>query len=204
MNQAVLSSFHFGSVEHYRLLAGCDRVLIDIGEHYERQSFRTRTSIAGPNGVHHLTVPVLHDHGSKTPMREVRVSHAEAWPQKHVHAIRSAYGNTPWFIHYIDAIEELYLTEYVGLADLNMASLRLGMRWLGLNTLIEVSTAYVEQPTSLDLRASLHPKRPLPQGITPVGPYPQVFADRLGFVGRMSVIDLVCNCGPQSARIIRA
>ena len=38
----LLSSFYFGSVEHYRLLAQHHRVVIDVGEHYERQSYRTR------------------------------------------------------------------------------------------------------------------------------------------------------------------
>ncbi len=34
----VLSAFYFGSVEHYRLLAQRPKVIIDLGEHYERQS----------------------------------------------------------------------------------------------------------------------------------------------------------------------
>lgn len=227
----VLSAFYFGSVEHYRVLARHPKVIIDTGEHYERQSYRTRTRIVGPNGVQDLNVQIARDHGHKMPMHTVGLSTAEMWPQQHLHAIRSAYGNTPWFIHYIDAIEEVLTRRHHRLIDLDLATMRLGMKWLGLTTEVEVSEAYVEvsgehrvasgecgpaEPHSplvahrsvldtrhVDLRTTFHPKRPLPTEITAVPPYPQVFADRHGFQGRMSVIDLVCNCGPDAQVIIR-
>lgn len=202
----ILSAFYFGSVEHFALLARHPKVIIDIGEHYERQSYRTRTSIVGPNGVQHLNVQIARDHGSKMPMREVGLSQMESWQQQHLHAIRSAYGQTPWFIHYIDDIERVLSMRHERLADLLLATMRLGMKWLGLGTELVVSEAYVEVSSELlttprpllDLRASLHPKKPLSVSAPIVPPYPQVFADRHGFVPRMSVIDLVCNCGPSS------
>jgi hypothetical protein len=200
----ILPAFYFGSVEHYRLLARHPKVILDIGEHYERQSYRTRTSIVGPNGVQDLTVQVARRSGEKMPMRTVGLSYSESWPQQHVHAIRSAYGNTPWFIHYIDDIEAVVLKGYDRLVDLDLATMRLGMKWLGLTTEEEVSEAYVEGVSAAwDLRTSLHPKKPVPPVVEPVRPYPQVFADRHGFQPRMSVIDLVCNCGPDAKVIIR-
>ena len=56
---------------------------------------------------------------------------------------------------------------------------------------------------SIDLRTNLHPKGPLPKELAAVRPYPQVFADRHGFIPRASIIDLVCNCGPDARGIIR-
>ncbi|MCC7503342.1 MAG: WbqC family protein [Flavobacteriales bacterium] len=216
----VLSAFYFGSVEHYRLLAECPKAIIDIGEHYERQSYRTRTSIVGPNGKQDLVVQIARRSGEKMPMRSVGLSYIETWPQQHVHAIRSAYGNTPWFIHYIDAIEDVVLKKYDRLVDLDLATMRLGLKWLGLRTEVAVSEEYLEAaippgsdlplaaehlPLELqDLRTTLHPKRPLPQEITKVRPFPQVFADRHGFVQRMSVIDLVMNTGPEARRSLLA
>ncbi len=216
----LLSSFYFGSVEHYRLLAKHPRTILDTGEHYARQSYRTRTGIVGPNGRQDLSVQVLHDHGRKIHLRDVRLSFAETWPAQHVHAIRSAYGQTPWFIHYIDEIEAVVMDRYERLVDLQMATIALGMKWLGIATDIFVSEQYVEgreihmakggigpvdytTPLAerlplLDLRDALHPKKPLPPEVTPVPEYTQVFADRHGFVPRMSVIDLVCNAGPQA------
>jgi hypothetical protein len=228
----VCTAFYFGSVEHYRLLARHPKVIIDVGEHYERQSYRTRTRIGGPNGVQDLNVPIARDHGRKLPMRSVGLSYSETWPQQHLHAIRSAYGNTPWFIHYIDAIEAVVMKRYERLVDLDLATMRLGMKWLGLTTEVEVRETYLDvsgewrvasdergpaEPHSplvthhsvndtrhLDLRTTFHPKKPLPPPVEAVPAYPQVFADRHGFQPRMSVIDLVCNCGPEAARILRS
>lgn len=205
MEAPVLSACYFGPVELYRLLARHERVLFDAGEHYVRQSYRTRTRIVGPNGPQDLCVHVQHDHGAKMPMREVRLSYAETWPQQHLHAIRSAYGNSPWFIHYIDDIEAVLLARHEHLVDLDLATLRLGMRWLGLRTGIDVSRSYVETdaPGRLDLRASLHPKRPLPAGMDAGPAYAQVFELRHGFQPRLSVLDLVMNQGPEAAAWLR-
>ncbi len=195
----LLSSFYFGSVEHYRLLAQHPKVVIDIGEHYERQSYRTRTGIVGPNGGQDLSIQVVHDHGKKMPMRDVRLSYAETWPAQHVHAIRSAYGQTPWFIHYIDDIEAVVMKRYDRLVDLQLATIGIGMKWLGVKTELIISDKYVEQLVDMvDLRSCFQSKEPLPAEVSPVPPYTQVFADRHGFIPRMSVIDLVCNCGPEA------
>ncbi len=226
MRTPILPAFYFGSVEHYRLLAKHPQVIIDVGEHYVRQSYRTRTHIVGPNGVQDLNVQIARDHGQKMPMHTVGLSTVETWPQQHVHAIRSAYGKAPWTLHYIDAIEAVITAPYTRLIDLDLATMRLGLKWLGLSTEVVVSEAYVEvsgelrvasgecghstphsplvtHHSRLDLRTSLHPKKPLPQELTSTPPYPQVFADRHGFQPRMSIIDLVCNCGPEAKRIVR-
>ncbi len=195
----LLSTFYFGSVEHYRLLAHHPKAIIDGGEHHVRQSYRTRTGIVGPNGAQALSVHVEHTGGTKIPVRDVRLSCSEPWHRQHLHAIRSAYGNTPWFIHYIDDIEAVLLAGHTHLIDLNRASLAAGMRWLGIGTAIEEAAHHVEDVEGLlDLRDRLHPKKPLPEEVAHVRPYPQVFADRHGFVPRRSVIDLVCNCGPEA------
>ena len=203
MSVPLLSPFYFGSVEHYRLLAHHPRVVIDLGEHYERQSYRNRTSIMGPNGRQELVAQISRRSGAKMPVGTVGLSYEERWPQEHVHAIRSAYGQTPWFIHFIDEVEAVVLMKYDRLVDLDLATMRLAMKWLGLRTEIVLSETYVDATEAhLDLRTALHPKRPLPTSIDPVGPYPQVFADRHGFISRLSILDLVCNCGRDSRRFV--
>lgn len=205
MGIPLLSPFYFGSVEHYRLLARHPRVVIDAGGHYEKQTYRTRTDILGPNGPQSLNVAVRREHGTKMPLRTVGLSYAETWPQQHLHALRSAYGQAPWALHFMDDIADVLLQRHERLLDLDLATLRLGLRWLGLDTEIDLRDSYVEDTTDLiDLRTALHPKRPLPPQVTACPGYPQVFADRHGPVPRLSVIDLVCNSGPDARRIIRA
>ncbi|MEO8732986.1 MAG: WbqC family protein, partial [Flavobacteriales bacterium] len=196
MADVLLSAFYFGTVEHYALIAKSTLVTIDTGEHYERQSYRTRTGIIGPNGKQDLIVTIDRRSGEKMPMHTVELSYTEPWNARHVQAIRSAYGQTPWFIHYIDEIETVLLKKYDRLMDLDLATMRLAMRWLGLKTEVVVSPTYVEEFASSegvlleDHRTDFNPKRSLPKAIPEIGPYTQVFADRHGFTGRMSIIDL--------------
>ncbi len=193
----LLSAFYFGSVAHYALMARSTQVVIDLGEHYQRQSYRTRTRIVGPNGTQDLLVPTARRSGEKMPMHTVGLSYAEPWNRQHLQALRSAYGQTPWFIHYIDDLEDLLATHHARLIDLDLATMRLAMKWLGITTPVEVCETYVEDPGALiDLRDSLHPKRLLPSVVPHLPPYMQVFSERHGFMDRLCIIDLVMNLGP--------
>lgn len=200
----LLSAFYFGSVEHYVLIARSSRVVIDAGEHYARQSYRTRTSLAGPNGQQDLNVTIERRSGEKMPMHTVRLSYAEPWNRQHLQAIRSVYGQTPWFIHYIDTVEELLGRHWSNLLDLDLATMHAALKWTGITTPVEVSHRHVEDATSMmDLREALQPKKDLPPSVPTLAPYPQVFSDRLGFMRRMSILDLLMNTGPQAAGFLR-
>ena len=201
----LLSAFYFGSAEHYALIAQSGRVVIDAGDHYERQSYRTRTSIIGPNGLQELNVSIARRSGEKMPMRTVGLSYAEPWNSQHVQAIRTAYGQTPWLIHYIDEIEAVLKPKYDRLIDLDLATVRMAVGWLGITTPVEVREEHVEDiGNMIDLRHSLHPKKALPPHVSALPAYPQIFADRHGFMGRSSILDLVMNTGPHARQLLRA
>ncbi len=203
MATPLLSAFYFGTVEHYALLARSGGAVIDTGEHYDRQSYRNRTAIIGPNGRQDLVVSIARRSGEKIPMHSVGLSYAEPWNAQHVQAIRTAYGQTPWFIHYMPDVEDLLLKKYESLIDLDLATMRMALKWLKLNVPVEVRENYVEETSGmLDLRNTLHPKKSLAPDVSAVPPYTQVFADRHGFAGRLNILDLVMNAGPDAAGIL--
>lgn len=199
----LLSAFYFGTVEHYALLARCGHALIDAGEHYERQSYRSRTRIIGPNGVQELVVPIVRRSGMKMAMHDVGLSYAEPWHTRHLQAVRTAYGQTPWFIHYMPDLEALLTRRYERLIDLDLATMRTVLKWLRSPVTIEIREQFVEDVAgSEDHRKDLHPKKALPPGIPAVKPYPQVFEDRHGFSGRLSILDLLMNTGPGASELL--
>ncbi len=200
----LMSAFYFGSVEHYALIARSTGVVIDVGEHYGRQSYRSRTSLPGPNGKQDLNVAIARRSGEKMPMCTVGLSYAEPWHRQHLHAIRSTYGQAPWFIHYMDGLEAVLGQRHASLVDLDLATMRLVLQWLRLAVPVEVRKQHVDNADGLlDLRNSLHPKKPLPPEVPPLAAYPQVFADRHGFLGRMCILDLLMNTGQGALRILR-
>ncbi|MGV9011562.1 MAG: WbqC family protein [Flavobacteriales bacterium] len=203
MSIPLLSAFYFGAVEHYALLARSESAVIDTGEHYERQSYRNRSSIIGPNGRQDLVVSITRRSGEKMPMQSVGLSYAEPWNAQHVQAIRTAYGQTPWFIHYMPDVEDLLLKKYDSLVELDLATIRMALKWLKLDIAIELRENFVEDRSGLlDLRTSLSPKKSLPPSVPAITAYTQVFADRHGFVGRLSILDLVMNAGPEARGIL--
>lgn len=201
----LLSAFYFGTAEHYAVLAQAGSGVIETGGHYQRQSYRNRTTIMGPNGRQELIVPIVRRSGERMPLCTVELSYDEPWPSRHLQAIRTAYGQTPWFIHYLPDLEELYAQRWLKLVDLDLASMQLAMRWLQLKVTLAVRDVYVEDQHGLaDHRMDLHPKKPLPVGFPVVPAWPQAFQQRHGFTGRLSVLDLVMNSGPAARGLLQA
>ena len=80
-------------VKLYEHVAGT--IALEGCEHYIKQSYRNRCRILGPNGVQSLTIPVELPAGTKTPIREVRISDHGEWRHLHAQALRTAYGASP-------------------------------------------------------------------------------------------------------------
>lgn len=147
----------------------------------------------GPNGMQELSIPV-HLQGNHTPMHEVRISYESRWQQQHWGAIRSAYGQSPFFAFYADYFSPFYDSkkrEY--LCEYNDAILGLTLRLLKTEKAIASTTAFFPY-TENDLRLKFSPKKNTPFSLS--RPYIQVFSDRHGFVPDLSIIDLLCCAGP--------
>jgi len=203
MDTLIVPACYFGPIELYKAIARADRVIVDTGEHFVRQSYRTQTHLASANGVETLSVRIQRTH-EKTPMRQMRLSYAEAWPAQHWHAIRSAYGQSAWFIHYEEAVRSVVLTKHENLVERNMATMQLMLRLCRMDKPLHVEQEYQEPTQGIDLREALHPKKELPAFLQPTPSYRQVFEEKYGFAPRMSILDLLMNMGPETTTILRS
>ena len=84
-----------------------DDVIIDLHEHYVKQSLRNRCELVGSQGRFSLTVPVHRPSGVKIKMQDILVSYDEEWREVHRKTIRSAYGSSPYFIYYWEELSVL-------------------------------------------------------------------------------------------------
>jgi len=75
-------------------------------------------------------------------------------------------------------------------------------RMIGMEATVTFANNYIADPLpgTCDFRELIHPKRSAPFQ-TP--PYYQVFADKLGFIPDLSIIDLLFNMGNESRLILR-
>lgn len=153
--------------------------LIDVAEHYVKQTIRNRCTIAMPDGPQHLIIPV-EAASCHVPMRDIRISEHGNWRHHHWNALRTAYGKSPFFEYYADDFAPFFAARtHDYLIDFNAALHDVVCR------LIDITQPVPPQQRCLQ-----------PDG-TPQ-PYYQVFAPRLGFLPDLSILDLLFNMGPES------
>ena len=185
------------------------RIALEGCEHYIKQSYRNRCCILGPNGVQSLTIPVELSQGTKTPIREVRISEHGAWRHLHVQALRTAYGASPFFEYYADELLPFYERRYTYLWDFNsdllhtlLSLLQLDVAWCATEDFIPPHSA--DAPPGLcDLRYSLSPKSVEAIPGVQLRPYYQLHLARRGFVEDLSIFDLLFEMGPESLLVLR-
>lgn len=193
----VIPSSYLAPVSYYALLwaHGCE-VCVEQYEYYVKQTLRSRAYIAMAHGKECLTVPVVHSSGVKTPMRDIKISDHGNWRHLHWQALRTAYDKSPFFEFYADEIAHFYEgrpTEW--LMEFNLMLTQTVCNLLGMDVSLTLTDEYRAEGDFVDLRCETFDSA---QG----EPYYQVFAERNGFIGGLSIVDLLFNMGPESLLIL--
>lgn len=123
---------------------------IDLGAHYQKGSLQNKCRIGMNVGSGVLSVPLRKGKHSGLSIKNVQIANDSPWQSNHVRAIESTYGKTPYFIHYIDDLRELFSHNYDSLFDLTESTMRflidkmrLDKYYLYLHDYIEDETEYV-------------------------------------------------------------
>lgn len=192
------STNYFGTLPYFQSIAQQKQIKIDIHEHYKKQTWRNRTQILESNGPMYLSVPVIRPNGSKTPVKEVKVSPEKGWRKDHWKAIESSYKHAPFFFYYGPMIKQLIYQEEELLYVYNHNIFVQLLKWLDLDINISFSKEYIVPENKEDLRISLDRKKfDIPQK-----PYIQVFSDKYPFYPNLSILDLLLNEGPLARNYI--
>jgi len=177
---------------------------LEACEHYQKGSYRNRCHIAGPNGVQRLSLPLAQGKHQQTPIREVRLAYDLPWQKLHWRSIRTAYGNAPYFEHYVDELAPFFEKRFPFLFDYNLELLRFIFQKIGYAGEIHFTHTYKlkSEASSNDFRDVVSPKNTAPPSWFQAAPYPQVFTERHGFLGDLSVLDLLFCCGKQGGVVL--
>ena len=87
MSGVVLSTAYFPPIEWMAHYVQRNSITLEGYELYQKQTYRSRALIAGPNGTQILNVPV------KRKVREIQqslISYEEDWVKDHIKALESA------------------------------------------------------------------------------------------------------------------
>lgn len=207
-----------------RILFSDLHVVLDDVQHSKRD-FTNRNKLRTKQGWQWVTVPVT-TKGKYTSLRinELEIVHTQKWELKHLRAIKDNYARAPFLPLYSEFFQQVYGSEWRYLIELTDRTNAFFREQLGITTRVLKSSdigcdakkdelilnicqavganVYLSGPFGRDyLREDLFRKA----GIEiqyhdyrhPV--YIQAFP---GFEPNMSVVDLLCNCGPDSREVL--
>lgn len=202
MMKVCLSTAYLPPIEYFSWLMKADEALIEQYEHYQKQTYRNRCTIVGPEGKLDLTVPVVKPDRKDAPIRDIRISDHGNWRHLHWNALSSAYNHTPYFEYFRDDFQPFYERKWEFLVDYNEELLTLICQLINVSPVFSRTQGYKHVLSSeyVDLRDVICPKTDyrVVDSAFVVKPYYQVFADRNGFFENVSVVDLLFNMGPES------
>lgn len=198
----IIESQYLPTVEYMALFTLGNSVIIEQHENYQKSSFRNRTVILGANGPLTLSIPLYKGKHQQTCIKEIQISYAVPWDQLHYKSIRSAYGKSPFFIHYIDEIEYIYKSAGHSLWEFNMAILKFLIKSFRLQTDLQLTNIYRKQyDTQKDMRGLIRPGNTIVAG--EALKYEQVFSEKFGFTPGLSALDLLMCQGPYGIEVLR-
>lgn len=195
---AVFSNYYFGPIAYYAQIIRHSKPWLESNENYQKQTYRNRCYILGANGRLSLVVPILHN-GKKT-IKDIQIAYDYQWQKEHIKSIQSAYQSSPYFEFYQDNLLSIYQNQPKYLWDFNLTTLDLINNKLNLQINYKLTNQY-QTNHDLDYRNQYNAKDI--QQYSDTEPYIQVFQEKFQFTPNLSILDLLCNKGPESSTYLK-
>jgi len=126
----LIEPHYLPSLEYFCAIFSVEEIILEVNEHFEKQSYRNRCFINTANGKQMLTVPLAERHG-KVLIKNVLVEQGVKWRNNHWRSIESAYRKTPFFEHYSDELKKILFDKHEMLTELNRDLLSFCLRHIG-------------------------------------------------------------------------
>jgi hypothetical protein len=194
---ALLPMFYLPPVEYFVQLNNYRQaILIEKEEHFPKQTYRNRAHIYSPDGLLALVVPVVKGAKNHTKIKDVKISYDFNWQRLHWQSLQACYRRSAYFEYYEDELSVFYDKQFAFLFDYNQQLLQFILKALKMRADLNYTEAYQAEYAGLtDFRTSINPKK---TGDFQQKTYLQVFEERNGFLGNLSIVDLLFNQGPHS------
>lgn len=194
-NLAIFPLFYLPPISYFTLLKENNfEFILEKFEHFPKQTYRNRASIASPNGTLDLVVPVVKGSKIRTVYKDVRISSETRWQRLHWLSLQTCYRSSAYFEFYEDGLAPFYEKKYDFLFDYNLELFSWLLQQLKMPVDLEFTESY-ELSVEKHYRDAMS-KKDVPQIQTK--PYFQVFSDRNKFIPNLSIVDLLFNQGPQA------
>jgi hypothetical protein len=176
-----------------------NKVFFGEDTHFQKQTFRNRTEICGPNGRLKLTIPIVHSKSEKHQKEnEVLIANTTDWQKHHWKSICTAYRSSPFFEFYEADLAHFYEKKATHLMDFNLALIQKTMELIETPFLFEIvgwdEKKYQRMDFLINAKKMSNDK---------LGHYTQVFENKNGFLGNLSILDVLFNLGPETPSYLK-
>lgn len=192
---------YIGNIKYYKNIIILNRINFALNAPYLKGGNANKCTIVGANGLLNLSIPLVGGRNQKALNGSLQISYEQDWQTQHLKSIQSCYGNAPFFDYYYPIFEQLIMTRFEKLYQLNLEITNKILKLLKVNNSINIDTETIINPKEI-LFSKLYFKEN-PQLNDSNIPYPQVFEDRLGFVSNLSIIDLLMCLGPEAKNYLQ-
>ena len=199
MTNVLLPVFYLPPISWFSVLLNPENeIVFEQFENFPKQTYRNRANIYGANGKLSLIIPINHN-GSRA-LKDIEISYREDWRSLHWKSIKTAYQSSPYFEFYEDKIRKIFDLKEKYLLDFNLKALEIVLQVLKTEKAHSLNAEYIKNPEEVNFREKFSAKQP---SEFEMDEYYQTFTDKLGFIQDLSILDLICNKGPESMTYIR-
>ena len=187
---------YFSPISQYAEIVKSDKVVFEMEDNFQKQSFRNRCYIYNSSGKQLLTIPVKHQlKEGRKKTKDTLVENNFPWQNQHFKSLQVAYRNSPFFDFLEDDIAPIFHKKYTYLQDLNIDTFLFIADVLQLNTHFSKTVEYQPKNIENDYRI-LADRKHRPKEC--VEKYIQMFDDKHGFIPNLSILDLLFMEGPNA------
>lgn len=192
MNNILIHPGYFPSISHFVAIAQSDLVTFEMDDNFQKQTNRNRMYIYSPNGIQLLNIPIKHSKEAHQKTKDVRLETAFDWQKQHFKSLEAAYRTSPFFEYFEDDIAPIFQKKHTFLMDLNLETMSIVSKCLGLEFDYNETAEYFHEVTDkTDLRGLINGKK----DSSLFEPYTQVFEEKHGYLNNLSILDLLFNEG---------
>lgn len=186
---------YFSPISQYGMLFQSNDVLFEVEDNYQKQTYRNRCYIFGPNGKQLLNIPISHPKSEgRKKTKDIIVEENSNWQNQHYKSLKIAYRNSPFFEFFEDDIRLIFEKKYKYLLDLNLDTFQFLNDALDLNKVVSLTKEY-NKNTFNDYRFLANAKSDYKWSLAP---YIQMFDDKHGYIENLSILDLLFMEGPNT------
>lgn len=191
---------YFPNISSYIVMAHAEKLVFEVQDSYQKQTYRNRCYIYGANGKLGLHIPVKYSQKNRQNTSEILIDNSSNWQSIHWKSLESAYKTSPYFEYYQDDLVSLFTTKKESLLGFNLECIEIINSCLNLSIKYSKSLEFNKEKQQKEYRYLVNARK---ESEIKINPYIQVFQEKHGFINNLSILDLLFNEGPNAKSYIQ-